>query len=390
MEDSAARLDLVRALSLLQPVDGIGLQKCRVGNVFDGGYVISDDLSPVHAVYSFGIGGEVSFDLAIAEVGIPVFQFDHTVDGPPTPNPMFHFSKAGLGSVDDPASAIYTLEHHLRAGNHIGRTDLLLKVDIEGAEFAAIAAAGPGLMRSFRQIVAEIHWLHRLADPAYRAEFSQAMRCLLDGFHLVHVHGNNCCPVVVVGGLPVADVLELTFVRKDLCSGTPSQTVYPTCLDYPNNHLQPDLLLWFFPFLPVGQTPAVSAVSASLRATTVSECEQREHLVRVTIAAHQTPCTSCRSSWLLWSSNVQRSMSISKHCVRRKSGSRVLKRQLKIGFEQACSFQERRLTPTAFAMARPVQCVTCPGGSEQVSARIFATVAVTSFAVPGGRGFVAQ
>ena len=46
---------------------------------------------------------------------------------------------------------------------------------------------------------------------------------------------------------------------------------------------------------------------------------------------------------------------------------------------------ERRLTPTAFAMARPVQCVTCPGGSEQVSARIFATVAVVSFAVPGGR-----
>ena len=46
---------------------------------------------------------------------------------------------------------------------------------------------------------------------------------------------------------------------------------------------------------------------------------------------------------------------------------------------------ERRLIPTVLAMARPVQCVTCPGGSEQVSARIFATVAVASFAVPGGR-----
>jgi len=36
-------------------------------------------------------------------------------------------------------------------------------------------------------------------------------------------------------------------------------------------------------------------------------------------------------------------------------------------------------------MARPVQCVTCPGGSEQVNARIFATLAIASFAVPGGR-----
>ena len=46
---------------------------------------------------------------------------------------------------------------------------------------------------------------------------------------------------------------------------------------------------------------------------------------------------------------------------------------------------ERRLVPTVFAMARPVQCVTCPCGSEQVSARILATVAIASFAVPGGR-----
>ena len=50
---------------------------------------------------------------------------------------------------------------------------------------------------------------------------------------------------------------------------------------------------------------------------------------------------------------------------------------------------ERRLTPAAFAMSCLVQCVTWLGGSEQVSARIFATVAVANFAVPGGR-FVAQ
>ena len=46
---------------------------------------------------------------------------------------------------------------------------------------------------------------------------------------------------------------------------------------------------------------------------------------------------------------------------------------------------ERKLTPVAFAMARPVQCVSCPGGLEQLSAKIFATIAVVSLAVPGGR-----
>ena len=31
---------------------------------------------------------------------------------------------------------------------------------------------------------------------------------------------------------------------------------------------------------------------------------------------------------------------------------------------------ERRLVPTVFAMARPVQCVTCPCGSELVNYRV--------------------
>jgi hypothetical protein len=46
---------------------------------------------------------------------------------------------------------------------------------------------------------------------------------------------------------------------------------------------------------------------------------------------------------------------------------------------------ECRLTPTALAIARPVQWVTWLGGSEQVSARILSRVSVGSGALPGGR-----
>src|ERR1700682_2576998 len=41
--------------------------------------------------------------------------------------------------------------------------------------------------------------------------------------------------------------------------------------------------------------------------------------------------------------------------------------------------------PTALAMARPVQCVVSPGGSEQVNASTFATTPVESGALPGLR-----
>ena len=41
--------------------------------------------------------------------------------------------------------------------------------------------------------------------------------------------------------------------------------------------------------------------------------------------------------------------------------------------------------PVRAATARPVQCVTSSGGSEQVSANTFATVRVECGGVPGGR-----
>src|SRR5271166_4748504 len=45
----------------------------------------------------------------------------------------------------------------------------------------------------------------------------------------------------------------------------------------------------------------------------------------------------------------------------------------------------RRLTPTALAMARPVQCVAWPGGSEQVRSITLATTLAESGAWPALR-----
>ena len=245
-----AQANLAEALGLLTPVDAAGLDKRRLGNLCDGGYVVAGAFLDVHAAYSFGIGPDVSFDLQLAALGIPVRMFDHTVKGPGTAHELFSFHKQGLGAADHPAESLFTLEHHLRACGDWGRTDLLLKLDVEGAEFDALAQCGPGLLRHFQQIVLELHWLQRLAEPVYYSDFVQALQVLKAGFHIVHVHANNCVPIFLMENLPVPGVLELTLVRKDLIEAVPSRTAYPTALDFPNNHLAPDFPLWYYPFLP--------------------------------------------------------------------------------------------------------------------------------------------
>lgn len=50
----------------------------------------------IDAAYGFGIGGNVSWDESMAERGIDVFMYDHSIENPPRHNGKFHFFKLGL------------------------------------------------------------------------------------------------------------------------------------------------------------------------------------------------------------------------------------------------------------------------------------------------------
>lgn len=243
--------DVFRALSLLKPYDVKPFAKRRIGCKSDGGYVILDDLDGIDVVYSFGIGNQVSFDLELASMGKNIFMFDHTIQGTPLEHSNFHFYKQGLAATNNETASLYTLEYQLNRLGHEGRSDLLLKIDIEGAEFEIFSTLPQSIFRQFRQIAIEIHGLGNLGNPTYRTSFVTALSKINNDFTLFHVHSNNNEPLSIVDGHTVAPVMELSYVRSDLIERAPSVTVYPTEFDFPNRSLRPDHTLWFYPFLPM-------------------------------------------------------------------------------------------------------------------------------------------
>jgi hypothetical protein len=240
------------ALGLMTPHDIVPFNKKRVGWARDGGYVLLDDFDDVGAVYSIGIGGQVSFDETLANVGKHIFMFDHTIERLPVEHANFHFFREGVGAANDEAAAIFTLENLVRRHGHAGRADLLLKMDVEGAELDIFPAVSRETLRHFRQIVFEVHGLLGLGDPAFRAKFVAALSRINSEFTLFHVHANNYGNIGFVDGFAVADVIELSYVRSDLVEKKISTGIYPTPIDFPNRPQRPDHLLWFYPFLPVG------------------------------------------------------------------------------------------------------------------------------------------
>ena len=239
---SIGQRDVLDLIATMRPLAMQRTTKVRVGNDYDGGYVLPDAALACEAVLSIGVGPDVSFDIALAERGARVAQFDHTVEKPPPDHQNCTFFRLGWGpeSRDD----LLSFDDILARFDRLGRPRSLLKFDIEGAEYDVLDSLDPEALRRFDVIVCEFHQLDRLLETPF---YDTARRCLttLTRFHApVHLHANNYAPVSMVAGIPVPTVLELSFLRRDLDTfGGPSGEPIPGPLDRPNHPYRVDICM---------------------------------------------------------------------------------------------------------------------------------------------------
>jgi hypothetical protein len=240
--------DLIRLLRGLEPMRAEGARKIRIGRKSDGGYVMLDDFAGAEAAYSIGICDEASWDLEIADRGLPVFQYDHTIDAPPEAHPLLTWRKLGLGPADNPRSGLVTLRRMLAENGHARAQNLILKIDIEDAEWDVFAEVDRRVLRRFRQIVCEFHRWTDFPDPARAERMRRAFRALTRDHCVVHVHANNHGGYRIVAGVPLPDTLELSFARRSDWTFARGDEVFPTPLDAPNNPDFADYALGGFRF----------------------------------------------------------------------------------------------------------------------------------------------
>ena len=216
------------------------LGKVRLGSKGDGGYVIPDDLTDIKGVISIGIGGEVSFDLEWAKMGVKVFQYDHTIEAPPVIHENFVFNKLGWGTQD--SDGFITLPKMIET-NHLEDGDLFLKFDVENAEWDALFDVSPDLLKRFRIIACELHGFDGLENMSVFQKVNRVINLLTTHHTVVHIHPNNCCGIALVAGIPLPKLIEFTFLRNDRASFYPSHASIPSALDYPNVRSKPEIVL---------------------------------------------------------------------------------------------------------------------------------------------------
>lgn len=253
---------MIDVLRFLTPYE-IDKGKVRVGPEFDGGYVLADCIDSIDSVFSYGIGSNVGFDLSFAQKGVRVHMYDHTISTLPTEHQNFDFHREGIGPIEIPEVPIGTLEKHMMNAEVLSDRNIL-KIDIEGAEWDVLSVVSEELLSKFEQILIEVHMLTYLEHASHNEKMFRALQKLTRTFTLFHVHANNWSPLAFVGGFPVVDVLELSFIRSNLVSRSPNQTIFPTRYDGVNRPDVRDYILSFFPFMPNSTVAAELEVLANL------------------------------------------------------------------------------------------------------------------------------
>ena len=128
-----------------------------------------------------------------------------------------------------------TMEAWVGGSLPAGTSDLLLQMDIEGAEYETLLATPDSLLRRFRVVVLELHLLDHLWSKPFFRVASAAILKLLQSHACVHIHPNNCCGSLTRSGLEIPRVAEATFLRRDRLTATRPATEFPHPLDVDND-----------------------------------------------------------------------------------------------------------------------------------------------------------
>ena len=224
-----------RRTKLLAAIRPVRLANCtmkRFGNPNDGGYLLCENLmGQAQAAYSYGIDGRDEWGCEVSRTyHVPVHQYDcFNAKRPACAGAEFHFHDECVGVA--PARRerrVYDSVANQIAKNADYGKRLVIKMDVESAEWDVFAATSDRTFERIDQLVVEFH---ELDD----ARYVDVIEKLKQTFYVANVHFNNFACMWWSRPFPGL-AFEVLMVNKRLgvLDAANPWAVYPNPLDTPN------------------------------------------------------------------------------------------------------------------------------------------------------------
>ena len=215
----------------IQPVRITGCDLQRFGEPHDGGYPLCANLlRSVKAGYSYGLSGYDGWGCDVSRrLRIRVHQYDcFDLREPSCPGgqTVFHGECIGTARATQDGRPFDTFASQI-ARNGDAAMPVVMKIDVEGAEWDAFLLAPDSALSQIDQLDVEFH---HVDDPKY----VETIRRLKQFFHIAHVHYNNFGCDGSLAPFP-SWAFEVLLVNKRIAMSDGSPAPAATGVDAPND-----------------------------------------------------------------------------------------------------------------------------------------------------------
>ena len=221
----------------------------RKGNQFDGGYVICNKITSGSTyLLSLGVGDNITFEIELnTDLAHTIF-VDHSILALPCPLPNSTFINKKVSTI----AGFKTINLQECLDMIPKNVYAILKIDIEGSEWDSLANLELTELSRFTQIVGEFHNFHGIYQHEHLIKVLNTLKKINKTHVNVNLHPNNWSNFKIINGIAIPDVVELTFIRKDLFDSLTDQKTGNVIhygvnhLNTPNNPSSPEYRLCFF------------------------------------------------------------------------------------------------------------------------------------------------
>ena len=211
---------------LIAPKEVIGKKRILIGAKRDGCYVLLNDLKNIKIAYSFGIERKIQFDKYLADKGIDVYMYDHTIDSLPFDNIKFHWKKIGIAGRTKSNKLLKSLEELIIENGHSSEKNMILKIDVEYAEWESLRDVSFKNLNQFKYIVIEFHFQDEkvLNDTLL---YYNVIKKLYKTHQVFYLRCPNRYKIIQFGNNRICQALEVSYIIKKDYEFTQDSTIYP-------------------------------------------------------------------------------------------------------------------------------------------------------------------
>ncbi len=219
------------------------MELCRVGSQGDGGYLIPKFYQEFsRKCLSVGVGDNVEFEESLSMVNFKVYLLDGTIDKiPGSSTDRKNFTSKNIGSYT--ANNKITFSDWIKKIDEKIDMDTILKMDIEGDEYQTLHNISDDDLKKISILVVEFHGLDAIFNISKFASIFDVFDKICNAFDIVHIHPNNASQIYKKYGVAMPEMLEITFINKNLNHPKTEKIEIPHRFDQKNIEHKKNLLL---------------------------------------------------------------------------------------------------------------------------------------------------